>query len=87
MRKKPVRDDIIPPFWSAARYRSGVRKSRKLDDDLLLAYADAAGTGMAVAFDDYRKDRDAKSLDELEAAMLTLAAVVTVLRSRVLPDS
>lgn len=75
-------DGGIPPFWHAARYRKLKKKVRKLDSDLLLGYADAIGTGMAVAFSDYRKDEREESLLELGEALMTLSAVVAELRDR-----
>lgn len=72
----------LPPGWVPGRYASLARKVRKLDESTLLGYADMAGTGMAQAFADFRRDSDMASLDEIEEGLMTLWAVSRELRAR-----
>lgn len=74
--------DGYPPFWKPSRYKSAKRKVAKLDEEYLFGFADAAGTAMAMAFQDYRKEGREESLAELETAVITLAAIVSSLRHR-----
>lgn len=63
-----------------------VEKARKRVSTLsthdILNWADSAGSGMAKAFDDFRKWGEAESLEELEQAVKSLTAVVEELKAR-----
>lgn len=52
----------------------------------LLDWADAAGSGMAKGFDDYRKHGDLTSLEEIGLGLITLQALVLELKARADPS-
>lgn len=77
----------LPPGWSARAYKSAERKVRKLDESTLLAFADMSGTGMAMAFSDFRKNGETVSLDEIQEGLVALWAVAAELRVRALTST
>lgn len=58
------------------------RRVARLSTHEILNWADSAGSGMAKAFDDYRKYGEEESLDELKQAVKSLEAVIEELRAR-----
>jgi hypothetical protein len=82
-RQKPDQ----PPNWDKRAYRSAEKRAGKMDRGMLLEYADMAGTGMAMAFSDFRREPQDVSLLEAERGLIALWAVVQELRARVLPQS
>ena len=83
MRKK--HEDAITPGYSAMDeelLKRASRRVRKLTTAMLLDYADAAGSGMAKGFQDYREQGDYASLAEIGLGLITLHAVVLELKAR-----
>jgi hypothetical protein len=70
----PVPDDV-----ELARAR---RRVSRMSTHELLEWADQAGTGMAKAFADFRKEGSLASLDEISVALLALTAVTDELTAR-----
>jgi hypothetical protein len=58
------------------------KRVRKANTSLLLDWADAAGSGMAKGFQDYREHGDFASLTEIGLGVITLHAVVLELKAR-----
>lgn len=65
-----------------AELASARRRVRKVSTHDLLEWADAAGSGMAKGFGDYRKDRELVSLEEIRTALMSLLAVTDELYAR-----
>jgi len=63
------------PGWDLELYAKAEGKVAKLGTPLLLDFADAAGSGMAKGYDDYRKESQIESLLEIRHALMTLWAV------------
>ena len=63
-----------------------VEKARKrlarLSTHEILNWADSAGSGMAKAFDDFRKHGEKETLEEIERALKSMSAVVEELKAR-----
>lgn len=63
-----------------------VAKARKrvarMSTHEMLEWADVAGSGMAKAFGDYRKEGAPEALDEIRQALLALSAVTDELAAR-----
>lgn len=81
-KRGPGTDGNIPPFWNARRYKAERRKVGKKDTTFLLDFADMVGSGMSLAFSDFRRERREESLAELEMALVTLSAIVAELGVR-----
>lgn len=62
--------------------RTARRRVSKMSTRQMLDWADSAGSGMARAIDDYRKDRDVISLEEVRTALVALSAVIDELEAR-----
>lgn len=58
------------------------RRVRKMTTHALLDWADAAGSGMAKGFADYRAHGDLASLEDIALGVITLNAVVLQLKAR-----
>jgi hypothetical protein len=58
------------------------KRVSKLSTTDLLDWADAAGSGMAKGFMDFRKHGDYASLEDIGLGMITLQAVVYELKAR-----
>jgi hypothetical protein len=58
------------------------RRCRKLPAMELLNWADAAGSGMAKGFDDFRQHGELESLADIGLGLITLQAVVYELTER-----
>lgn len=63
------------------------KRVARLTTTALLDWADAAGSGMAKGFDDYRKHGDLASVEEIALGMITLQAVVYELKLRAEAES
>jgi len=72
----------VVPGWDPHRYDKLERKVQRLDTSLLLDYADAAGSGMARAFGDFRRGGDTVSLEEVQEGLMSLWAIVQTLKAR-----
>lgn len=59
---------------NSARERAR-RRVQKMSVHELLNWADAAGSGMAKGFDDYRRDGNPDSLHEIQDALVALSEV------------
>lgn len=70
-----------PAAVDAVRAKAGERLSR-LTTPEVLNWVDQAGTGIAKAFDDYRKMGDEVSLMEVDSGLASLAGALDVLKSR-----
>lgn len=66
----------------ASELRRARRRVAKMSVHELLNWADQAGSGMAKAFDDYRKDPQMTSLDEIASGLIALTAVTEQLIAR-----
>lgn len=77
-----MRRPDLPAFWNPGKYRKMEKTVGKHDTGFLLDYADVAGTAMAQAFADYRKEAPEESLTELGEALMTLSAIVVALQER-----
>jgi hypothetical protein len=71
-----------PPGWDMKSYYRVARRAHALGEYDMMAYADAAGSGMAQAFMDYTKHSDVASLNEIRAGLIQLWAVEEELRLR-----
>ena len=58
------------------------KRVAKMTTTALLDWADAAGSGMAKGFMDYRQHGDLASLEDIALGMITLQAVVLQLKAR-----
>ena len=58
------------------------KRVAKMNTAQLLDWADAAGSGMAKGFDDYREYHDIESIEEIGLALFTLEAVIFELKLR-----
>jgi hypothetical protein len=70
------------PGWDLKSYAKVAKRAHALSEYDMLAYADAAGSGMAQAFIDFAKHSDQASLDEIRAGLIQLWAVEEELRLR-----
>ena len=81
----PLRRDVLqagPPGWDTKAFDKVAKRAHALSEWDMLAYADAAGSGMAQAFTDYAKHSEVASLDELRAGLIQLWAIEEELRLR-----
>lgn len=62
--------------------RTARRRVTKMSVHEMLAWADSAGSGMAKAIDDYRKERSLTSLEEVRTGLVALSAVIDELEAR-----
>jgi hypothetical protein len=65
-----------------AELRKARARVQKMSIHELLGWADGAGSGMAKAIDDYRRQNDMASLEEVRTALIALSAVVDELQVR-----
>jgi hypothetical protein len=71
------------PGWDPAMYDKLERRVRKLDNHMLLDFADIAGSAMARAFGDFRREgQELAALAEVRDGLETLWAVSEELRRR-----
>ncbi len=68
--------------WQGGDYEKAQHRVRKTSTYELLEWADAAGSGMAKGFMDYRQHDSVESLDEIELALVALMAVTHELKIR-----
>ena len=61
---------------------TATRRAQKLSTTALLDWADVAGTAMAKGFMDYREHGDLASLTDLGLGMISMQAVIYVLKAR-----
>ncbi len=79
------RQTPVSPHWSPkdAEVVSSARKRISvIETSQLLDYADAAGSGMAKGFADYRRYQDLDSVAEIAEGLLVLWAITLELRDR-----
>jgi hypothetical protein len=70
------------PGFDLKAYDKVAKRAHALSEWDMLAYADAAGSGMAQAFTDFAKHSEVTSLDEIRAGLVQLWAVEEELRLR-----
>lgn len=73
------------PHYSATDeelMRQATNRVRKLSTTQILEWADAAGSGMAKGFQDYREHGDISSLEDIGLGVISLQAVVMELKAR-----
>lgn len=81
---------VITPSSAGEQYtpqhveelRVARQRVRKMSVHDLLAWADSAGTGMAKALGDYRRENDSISLEEIRTGLVALSAVIDELTVR-----
>lgn len=61
---------------------TATRRAKKLSTTALLDWADVAGSAMAKGFMDYRDHGDLESLTDLGLGMISMQAVIYVLKAR-----
>jgi hypothetical protein len=81
-RSRPAPTDLAQEPSDRAELARARRRVTKMSSHELLNWADAAGTGMARAFGDFRRAGEVTSLDEVHGALLALAAVTDELKLR-----
>jgi hypothetical protein len=79
-RPEPYSSEV--PGWDQKAYIKVAKRAHALSEWDMLAYADAAGSGMSQAFTDYAKHSEVASLDELRAGLIQLWAIEEELRLR-----
>jgi hypothetical protein len=72
----------VPSSEDERLLREACKRVVKLSTTSLLDWADAAGSGMAKGFMDYRKHGDYASLEDIALGMISLRAVVYELKAR-----
>jgi hypothetical protein len=72
-KKYPIIGEV--PGWDLNLYTNAEQKVGKLSSSALLDFADAAGSGMARGYMDYRSQARVESLLEIRHALMTLWAL------------
>lgn len=80
-KKQQVYGEV--PGWDLTVYAKAEHKVARMATPLLLDFADAAGSGMALGVNDYRKEANVTSLLEIRHALMTLWAINESLIQRV----
>lgn len=70
------------PLPEDAELERARRRVTRMSTHELLAWADQAGSGMAKAFSDFRREGSLTPLDEIRTALLALTAVTDELTAR-----
>jgi hypothetical protein len=78
-RRQPT---LLPSEADEELLRKASKRCAKMTTTALLDWADAAGSGMAKGFMDYRQHGDLASLEEIGLGMISLQAVVLELTVR-----
>jgi hypothetical protein len=78
-KRAPIRE------WDESKrelLEAASKRVSKMNSDDLLAWSDVAASGLMKACEDYMKQEEVASLEEMTEAVITLQAVVIILTER-----